>query len=216
MKKLLASALVLTAFAAVASAKETGNLWHVSADGVSGTFNPQPGPGRDGPICDITFGSNIDSWDLLSDPDNLVFDINLARDCFGLPDGTAISMNGIGWDVTLNAFSPSWLSELSVYFDDTIAPDGFGLFLRPGVADSFPGTGTYSSGGIIKLDDVGIPNVDLPNGHLRLEFHETFDDFANGVDGNWKEGSILHVQIVPEPATLSLLALGGLALIRRR
>lgn len=155
----------------------------------------------------------IESWDPLSDPSNTVLIIDVAAG-LGLPSGTPVTMNGIGWDVTITTNSPSWLSEARVYFDDDINPDLTGLFLAPGVNDSFSGSASYSSGGIIKLADAGIPDIPLPDGNLRVEFYESFDDFADGVDAVW--AGTITVQAVPEPGALSLLALAGLALIRRR
>ena len=70
--------------------------------------------------------------------------------------------------------------------------NGNGYILRPGVADAFPGTGTYSSGGVGKLCDVyGLPDLPLPDGNLYLEFFETYDDFPDcEQDGNWDSGTL--------------------------
>ena len=42
-------------------------------------------------------------------------------------------MTSIGWDVTISTLGGSWLTEAAVYFDDAVAPDESGLFLRPGI-----------------------------------------------------------------------------------
>ena len=99
------------------------------------------------------------------------------------------NFNGIGWDVTLTATDPSYLSEIAVLITDV---NGNGYILRPGVADAFSGTGTYSSGGVGKLCDVyGLPDLPLPDGNLYLEFFETYDDFPDcGQDGNWDSGTL--------------------------
>jgi hypothetical protein len=169
---------------------------------------------QDGIVTDLDI-SGAQSWDDLWDSDNEVRLVDVAS-AIGLPAGTAVTLNGIGWDVTIETVGISYLSEAQMYFDDQINPDGYGLFLTPGVNDWFPGTATYSSGGIIDLEDNGIPNVALPDGIVRLEFLETFDDYANAVDANYLAMSTLHLDIVPEPAGLALLGLGTLALIRRR
>ena len=159
--------------------------------------------------------SGAESWDSYGAATNEVHAIDVA-DLVGLPSGAAVTMNGIGWDVTIETIGASYLSEATMYFDDNIAPDGIGLFLTPGIADDFPGLATYTSGGIIDLSDAGIGNIALPDGLLRLEFHEGYDDAAGQVDANYLATSVLHLDIVPEPASLSLIGLGTLALIRRR
>ncbi|GAB4383541.1 MAG: hypothetical protein Kow0022_03660 [Phycisphaerales bacterium] len=162
-------------------------------------------------LVTIEFTSDVATWDLVSDPDNVVFDLDLGG-------GMQATMHGIGWDVTIQSLGASWLSEARMYFDDNIAPDLSGLFLAPGVADSFAGAGSYNSGGILDLGDNGIPDIVLPNGHLRLEFYESFDDVANAIDGFYLAGSVLTLDmtIVPAPGALALLGLGGLAIRRRR
>jgi hypothetical protein len=159
--------------------------------------------------------SGAESWDSYGAATNEVHVVDVAS-LIGLPSGTAVTMNGIGWDVTIETVGYSWLSEATMYFDDNIAPDGTGLFLTPGAGDNLAGTGTYSSGGIIDLSDAGIDNVALPDGLLRLEFYDSYDDVAGEVDANYLATSTLHLDIVPEPASLALLGLGALTLIRRR
>ncbi len=167
----------------------------------------------DGVVVNVDI-SGTESWDGYGDPSNTVILVDTAA-LLGLPSGTPTEFHGIGWDVTIQTVGASWLSEAKIYFDDNIAPDGSGLFLTPGVSDSFAGTGTYTSGGIIDLLDNGIPDVILPDGILRMEFYEGFDDYADAVDAVWLQG-VLQLDIVPEPASLALLVIGGLALARRR
>ncbi len=159
--------------------------------------------------------SGAESWDGLSDSSNMVLVIDTAA-MLGLPSGTATEFHGIGWDVTIATNDGSWLSEARMYFDDNIAPDLSGLFLTPGVNDSVPGTGTYTSGGVVDLSDNGIPDIVLPDGMLRLEFYEGFDDLPDDIDANYLQGSSLQFDLVPEPASLMLLGLGAVALLRRR
>jgi hypothetical protein len=154
------------------------------------------------------------SWDGYGMAVNEVHAIDAAA-LIGLPSGTPVTMNGIGWDVTIETVGNSWLSEATMYFDDNISPDGTGLFLTPGVGDSFAGVGTYTSGGVIDLTDNGIDNILLPDGMLRLEFYESYDDYSGDVDANYLASSVLQLDIVPEPASLALLAVGTLILIRR-
>jgi hypothetical protein len=159
--------------------------------------------------------TGITSVDDLGSAFNTVVNFDAAA-ALGLPSGTPVTMTGIGWDATIEALGQSWQSEMRVYFDDAIAPDGTGLHLRIGSANA-PGIGSYNSGGITKLVDVAIPDLVLPNGILRMEFYESYDDDGGlgGVDGIWQSG-FLNLQLVPEPASLSLLSLAALALLRRR
>ena len=148
----------------------------------------------------------------------LVFDIAAAA---GLPSGTPVTMTGIGWDVVLTAFDPSWLSEPRVYFDDSVAPDLSGLFLRvgAGAANNMPGVNVaFASGGLLDLSTAGIPNIALPNGQLRLEFHETFDDPEVAPDARFESGGfqIVIAEVVPAPGAAGLLGLAGLMGLRRR
>jgi len=157
-------------------------------------------------IVTITFNADIPSVDLEGDADNFIADLGL---------GGAGTIHGVGWDTTQMSIDPSWLSEQSVSFAN--AGDAPGLFLTPS-GDAFSGTLSYSSGGIVDLGDAGIPDVVISGGVLRLEFFETFDDFADATDGFWLEGSTitLDMTLVPAPGALALLGLGGLASIRRR
>lgn len=99
------------------------------------------------------------------------------------------SLNGIGWAVQLTATSPSWLSEIAVLITNVY---GDGYVLRPGAGDNFGGTRFYTSNGVRKLrTDFNLPDLELPDGTLYLEFYETFNDFPGcGQDGNWDSGTI--------------------------
>lgn len=162
-------------------------------------------------LVTITFNADIESWDLLQDPSNVVFALDLGG-------GQQATVHGIAWDVTLQTVGASWLSEMRMYLDDNVAPDLSGLFLTPGIANGAPGTANFNSGGMVDFSDNAIPDIVLPNGQLRFDFHETFDDVADAIDGFWLEGSTLTLDmtIVPAPGALALLGLGGLATARRR
>ncbi|MEJ5384716.1 MAG: DVUA0089 family protein [Fimbriimonadales bacterium] len=107
---------------------------------------------------------------------------------------------GIGWDVQITAYDPSYLSEAAVLITNV---DGVGYVLRPGAADASPGTGSYSSGGVNELcGDYGLPPLELPDGNLYLEFYETYDDFGDcGQDGNWDSGTLTFAFDTAPPFT---------------
>ncbi len=215
MTKILATAAGLAlAAGAMANPALSGNM-----NGTSNGSNSLRG--LTSAIVNIDI-SGIETWDPITVPYNgvnPVLEVDLAA-ALGYASGTSITMTSIGWDTNQTSFGGSFLSEMQIYFDDNIAPDGTGLFLRPGVADAFPGSGSYSSGGQIDLSDNAIANVVFANGILRLEFGETFDDFPGAADGIFDVGSFLRIGTleaeVPAPGAAAVLGLAGLAGLRRR
>lgn len=159
-------------------------------------------------VIDVT---DIDSIDGFGDPDNF----------FLLQDiGANSHVTGIGWNLTLYADSPSWLSEIAIYFDNTALAAG--VTLRPGAGVNSPGVGSYSGFG--NLVDLGLDFSVLSDGLLYLEFFETFDDYPNEWDGFYVSGTITveyePSAVVPEPATWAMMISGfgmvGGAMRRRK
>lgn len=224
MKRVLVAAMAVMATASVASAQlltqasspylnkgdiPAGQSYDVDGAeaGLQCVYNLGPAPGTpfSDPIVAVT------------DPDNLVVNLDLAA-CLGLASGTPLVMNGIGWNVQISTVGASWVSEAQIYFDDNIAPDLSGLFLNPGAGNNAPGQNVPFASPVLKFGPgtpiPGIPTISLPNGMLRMEFGDTFDDNVNAVD-DFMTGT-LTIQATPEPTTLALLGLGALGLIRRR
>jgi hypothetical protein len=130
--------------------------------------------------------------------------------------GNTAIVDGVGWSLTIQTVGASWLSDAAIYLDDAVNPDGAGVFITPGVGDDLAGTAAYASGVIYDLTDNGIPDVPLPNGLLRIELFEHFDDVFDAVDADYLSGSTLYVSVHPEPATVILLGLGIAGMVARR
>lgn len=139
------------------------------------------------------------------------------NEVFNLDVGAGSMITGIGWDVTIYADDPSWLSEMKVALEDS--SQATGVFLTVGVGDDISGEASYSSGGIVDLVGAGLQFQVGADGKLRLEFFEGFNDYDGDWDGVWDSGTLsIEVTPVPEPGTFALLLLGlsGVAFVARR
>lgn len=159
--------------------------------------------------------AGIQSFGEYGDADNTVLTYNV---------GANVTITGISYNVNLTAFSPSYLSELALAFEDSSQAKG--VFFTPALDDLNPGTGTYADSA--DLVALGLDFQVGADGILRLEFFEDFDDGSVAPDGIWNFGTITFFTDavdpvdpgeVPEPATGMLMA-AGLALmgytVRRR
>lgn len=181
MKKTLITAACI-ALASVASAqKGSGGATAVlevgagnpATGGIGATIlgsNYNPTNGTTDLLVDI---SGTESWDPELDPDNTVLNV-------GIPGS---EVTGIGWDCTLSTVGASWLSEATMSFQGEI-------YLTVGVGDDFAGTSAYSSGGVVVLADIPLPNIVVAGGTMPVEFFESFDDVADAVDAVFTSGSI--------------------------
>lgn len=138
--------------------------------------------------------------------------INMIAD---IPEDEAI----IGWGLDLDVFgfSASYLPPpvIGPLFDPVFAPDGDEL---AALVPPFPPPGTVWGNDVLlatltfSLDDLGL--TDLYGNYTQGDLTEGF----------WTENGQVQevgficgkIYVTPEPTSLALLALGGLALIRRR
>lgn len=182
---------------------------------VAGNISAMSRGTADGSV-NINIGGT-DSWDPEGSPNNTILTFDIAA-LAGEASGTPLEMTGLGWDVFQSTVGPSWGSEMVVSFGDNVG--GLpGLYLTPsGTGAPITGTENNSSGGILDLTDNSIPNVVLPDGVLRLEFFDSYDDYPGGVDGHWEAGSTLDIayKVVPAPSALGLLGIAGVGALGRK
>ena len=177
-------------------------------------------PGAGAPTSSLYAHSGSNSVEIIGTAD-LVHEFNLAGGTWELsamqyiPDGT----NGTTYFLLLNTYNDGgpydWSVQLSYNLDTGIITSDFGGGATAPIA--------YEQWVELKFD------IDLDNDTVReyyngtlLSSHE-WDDNDHGTLGcidlfGNNASSVYYddITIVPEPATVSLLCLGGLALIRRR
>jgi len=154
--------------------------------------------------------SGLTSWDLLGDADNLVMIVD------GGPFAEFAHVIGVGWDVSIETFGGSWLSETTIAVENSDQSSSF--FVGPGSGIDTSGTQSFSSGGLISLISEGLDFHLNEDGDFRIELFETFDDNPDEIDAEFLAGSSIQIQytIVPAPGAMALLGLGGLVSVRRR
>ncbi len=168
----------------------------------------------------VTFTSTVSvnglqTFDGIGDLSNTVLNINL--DTLVGSDNSNYVLTGIGWDVTIATIGESWRSEAAFNFAASDLSDG--ITIRPGSANTSSGTTTYTSP-ILNLAGINptFPVIMTSSDVLRLELFETFDDVANAADADINGSFTLQfeAQPVPEPATMTALGAGVLAMMRRK
>jgi PEP-CTERM motif len=124
-------------------------------------------------------------------------------------------VDAVSWSTTQTAFAPSWLSEMTISFVNSA---GDGVVLSPGAGDDFAGNASYAESAL--LSDFGLAFNVGADGLLRVEIFESFDDASVNPDGLFVSGNVTFSNVVPEPATYGMMALGlfavGAAARRRR
>lgn len=152
-------------------------------------------------VVDVT---GIESVGRLDDPENTVLAIDV---------GANSRITSLAFDVNLTAYTPSFLSEMSLVFETSKFSES--VTLVPGPDDAFSGTGSYSD--FFDLVALGLDFSVGVDGILRLEFFEEGFDDIPGADGIWNFGTLTFgvepaAAEVPEPSTTLLLG-AGLAML---
>ncbi|MBL4809505.1 MAG: PEP-CTERM sorting domain-containing protein [Phycisphaerales bacterium] len=185
---------------------------YVESDNAESLNINQATAGAPAAVATITLDlSGINTWDLFGDPDNLVMILD------GGPFANELSrVIGVGWDVTIETFDGSWLSEATIAIENSDQSGSF--FVGPGSGIDTSGIQSFSSGGLVDLVNEGLDFTLNEDGDFRIEFYETFDDNPDLVDAEFLAGSTLRIQytIIPAPGSIALLGLGGLMSVRRR
>lgn len=142
------------------------------------------------------------------------FDTANPNGLFDLGNGSAVSVTGVGWELQVTATEPAMFSDLGLALVSASGPfdTSEGLFLRLFDGDDFSGTETYSTGGVVALADVGLPDIHLDNGML---YGELFT-FVPGQEGLSVNGMLTIQYVIPAPGSLALLACAGLCGFKRR
>lgn len=155
------------------------------------------------PIVDIDISDifSFDEFGAIPPNETRVVDVGTM---LGNPGGQ-YRVTGLGWDVALDAYIPSWLSDSSIALGDDPTYAVAGLVLVPGLGSDFPSLGIveFQSNGIVDLTNVpgqGDVSFPLSAGNLYLQFFESYVDFGGGIpDAQWQPGSMISVQVMPVP-----------------
>lgn len=202
--KILVSASALALVAGTAAAD-----WSLSAAPANATWGKAPNLTFN-TRTDSTFNiGGVNSWDAEGDASN---DVGVAA------LGANRHVTGIGWDTILTTtaagpFGGSWGSEAVMSFGSTAGP---AVYLTVYFDQPNPVANLNYSNPIVDLVGLGFDFFLQGDGLLVVEFFESFDDAADEIDANWLQGSSITVRHVPAPASLGLMAIGGLVATRRR
>lgn len=142
--------------------------------------------------------SNRQSHAACSHVENSVLIVDVAA-ALELPPGTPMVLNGIGWNLVLQAVGTSGLNEAQAHFTSLTAPGAGGPTVTPGM---FFGPGNNDNEPMffviftpVKLEFLQQNDLILHDGRVRIELCESFDN-GPGPDTLWQEG-VLVVQAVP-------------------
>lgn len=137
--------------------------------------------------------------------------------------GVGNFITGIGWDARVSTVGASYASEATITIRDTLAPFVANGYIDLDIFATSFSTGNFSDTLAVqkapftdgRIFDAG-PVLADALGNVYIEFWESFNDSATGVDANWGGSLTLQVAAVPAPGALALLGLAGVVSRRRR
>ncbi len=134
--------------------------------------------------------SGVQSWDASNSPNNIVITVPLdgfsdTADC----DNPVLELIGTGYNTYQVTVTDSWLSDMKIEI-------GSNLVATPAFNSPNPGTGSFSSDGIVDLIDIGLNSTiaHATTGSINIEFYEDYDDYVNAVDGIYGPESTITLQ----------------------
>ncbi len=132
--------------------------------------------GGGGTVCLSSQGATANGEWASGDPNNRVRLLNI---------GAGNQLTGMAADIRVEARSPSWLSEARVVFSGSNT-NGHSIAYTPGLNMDQAGVINHSSNGVLSFAALGLQNVVAgPDGILRVEWNETFDDPSVNPDSLW-------------------------------
>lgn len=160
---------------------------------------------------------NTPTWDAAGSVNNVVLTFDVAN-LMGFASGTPITLQTISYDVNIETLGESWLREARMLFRNSanaplfnFAPTGTG----PTAQVPSVGIENFFGGPLTLTGALPPAALQLPDGILKIEFFESFDDVADEIDAYYRSGSVTFTGI-PTPGAAALLGLGALAAGRRR
>ncbi|MGB0515084.1 MAG: hypothetical protein ACPGJE_09615, partial [Wenzhouxiangellaceae bacterium] len=170
-----------------------GSVWAQDAKGgsallsaVNGSHSIQSFSAPAEPLAippDCLSFDGLSSWDGLDDTDNIVIDLDI---------GPGNTLTGVGWDIGIATIGASWLSEATIqHSDSTGSADPNAINLNIGATLDNSGDQDFSSGGtIVDFSDNMLPEITAgPDGILRLQLFESFDDNADAIDADYRNAA---------------------------
>lgn len=146
------------------------------------SFTTSPAPQGGAAIECLSFAGRA-SWDALDDADNIVINLDI---------GAGNTLTGLGWDIGVATVGASWLSEATIqHSDSTGSADPNAINLNVGAGNDNSGDEDFTSGGVIlDFSDNMLPDVTAgPDGILRLQLFEDFDDNTDAIDANYRNAA---------------------------